>query len=168
MSWETSDKPSFNFRLYLEYLVYLVFRAIEELIYAIPRYEWSLAVGSFLVRIMFFAATDRRNVAIEGNALVFPIGGKRMDDGLYECEFCDEIPVQISGDLQNDLTVNSQRFHNVFEKWLRENPEQGFWMHRKLGRKSKRLKSGTIERDRNFQMTRSEMRAYGQRRHEGF
>lgn len=123
MSWETTDKPSFGFRLYLEYLVYLVFRVIEELICAILR---------------------------------------------YECEFGDEIPVQISGDLQNDLTVNSQRFHDVFEKWLRESPEQGFWMHRKFRRKSKRVKPGTTERDGNCQETRSEMRSYGQRRHEGF
>lgn len=77
--------------------------------------------------------------AIEGDAQVFPIMSIRTRDGRYRCVFGDEIPVQRTNDREDDLTVNSQRFHEVFESWLREYPEQGFWMHRKFKRK-KRLR----------------------------
>jgi KDO2-lipid IV(A) lauroyltransferase len=80
--------------------------------------------------------------AIEGNAFAFPVRAVRLADGKYKCVFEPEIPVQRSGDLVEDIRVTSQNFHNVFEKWLREYPEQGFWMHRKFRRKPKRKRSG--------------------------
>ncbi|MDQ7782117.1 MAG: lysophospholipid acyltransferase family protein [Desulfomonilaceae bacterium] len=78
--------------------------------------------------------------AAEGHARAFPITAVRTDDGRYRCIFGKEIPLQVTGDTQADLVVNSQRFHKVFETWLREHPEQGFWMHRKFERK-KRLRN---------------------------
>lgn len=324
MSWEYRDRPAFGFRLYLEYLVYLAFRIIEELICAIPADENALVLGRFLGRVMFLVAPERRQVAIdnlttafgrikqakeiralarsnfehfgmlaiefyrlrrwtedelaerlvitgkknfnhawspgssglyyvtghfgsfevlaamsrflgirgkllvtsvpnyfvnkymiferggsqsglqilphrgsvhsilealnggemvvvladqrgddtrptvvdffgqkvfangvfakfaiEGNSMAFPIRGKRMDGGRYECQFGDEIRIQLTGDTQNDLTRISQQFHDIFESWLLEDPEQGFWMHRKFKRKSKRQKNwdGTGEKD---------------------
>jgi KDO2-lipid IV(A) lauroyltransferase len=77
-------------------------------------------------------------LAMEGRASVYPALAVRTEDYRYKCIFGEEIPVQVSEDPNQDLTVNSQRFHNVFEEWLREYPEQGFWMHRKFGRKPKR------------------------------
>jgi KDO2-lipid IV(A) lauroyltransferase len=76
--------------------------------------------------------------AIEGNASVHPVIAIRTEDGHYRCIFEQEIPVQVTGDMQADLTVNSQRFHRKFEDWLRQYPEQGFWMHRKFRRKERR------------------------------
>jgi lauroyl/myristoyl acyltransferase len=55
---------------------------------------------------------------------------------MYRRVYEDEIPIQRSHDKDNDLMVNSQRFHQAFEAWLREHPEQGFWMHRKFKSKS--------------------------------
>lgn len=78
--------------------------------------------------------------AIEGKACVVPVRGVRMEDGRYCCEFGQEIPVTVTGDRLRDVTVMSQRFHEIFEKWLREHPEQGFWMHRKFKRKPGRRK----------------------------
>ena len=75
--------------------------------------------------------------AVEGNVPVIPLMGLRLEDGRYVCEFGEEIPIEVSGDLERDMAAVSQRFHNIFEKWLREHPEQGFWMHRKFGRKRK-------------------------------
>jgi Kdo2-lipid IVA lauroyltransferase/acyltransferase len=75
-------------------------------------------------------------IAAEGEAYVFPIIALRTPDGRYRCVYGDEIPIQRTHDKDNDLIVNSQRFHQVFEEWLREHPEQGFWMHRKFKRKS--------------------------------
>lgn len=343
MSWENSERPPFTFRLFLEYLIYLFFRAMEELICAIGSDKSALDVGRFLGRAMFVLANDRRNVAIEnlticfgstkhpaeirslarsnfehlgmlaiefyrlrrwtqdelaqrliitgkknfdfawspgnsgtlyitghfgsfeilaamsrflgirinllvtsvpnyfvnkrmifdrggsdsglnilphrgsvhrivdalrngeivvvladqrgddtrptvvnffgskvfangvfakmaieGNAMVFPIMGKRLDEGRYECDFGDEIPVQRTADRQYDLTVNSQRFHEVFESWLRENPEQGFWMHRKFRRKSKRKKRKEGPVSTYFSNQGDKMAQNRQETHEGF
>ncbi|MEJ2717001.1 MAG: hypothetical protein P8182_07655 [Deltaproteobacteria bacterium] len=78
--------------------------------------------------------------AIEGEACVIPLRGVRREDGTYCCEFGEEIPVAVTGDRMRDVTLMSQRFHMIFEKWLREYPEQGFWMHRKFKRKPSRRK----------------------------
>lgn len=79
--------------------------------------------------------------AIEGRAQTFPVVAKRLPGGRYRCIFEEEIPIQVSDDFERDLQVNSQRFHDVFERWLREDPSQGFWMHRKFKRKSRRRAS---------------------------
>jgi len=76
--------------------------------------------------------------AIDGRAPTFPVVAKRLPGGRYQCIFEDEIPIQVSNDFQKDLQVNSQRFHDVFERWLRDDPSQGFWMHRKFKRKSRK------------------------------
>lgn len=73
--------------------------------------------------------------AIEGEAYVVPLRAVRLHDGRYLCEFGEEIPVEVTDDRVHDLTVTSQRFHDIFEAWLREYPEQGFWVHRKFKRR---------------------------------
>ena len=101
------------------------------------------------IRVDFFGRKVLANgafakFAIEGNAQVFPIMAVRTHDGRYRCVFGEEIPVQISDNRHDDLIVNSQRFHSVFEKWLRDHPEQGFWMHRKFKRKKRLRKKKQI------------------------
>jgi len=76
--------------------------------------------------------------AVEGGARAIPARAMRTPDGRYACEFGPEIPIDRSGDVERDIAMNSQRFHQVFESWLREYPELGFWMHRKFNRKSRR------------------------------
>ncbi len=106
--------------------------------------------------------------AIEGNALVFPIRAKRLADGRYQCDFGEEIPIHISGDEQTDLIVNSQRFHNIFESWLRDDPEQGFWLHRKFRRKSRRLAHKSMTTPTNVSHKDFKQSACNQGGHEGF
>jgi Kdo2-lipid IVA lauroyltransferase/acyltransferase len=89
-------------------------------------------------------------LAMEGNALTFPVMARRTQDGKYRCMFGDEIPISVTGDLERDLAVNSQRFHEVYENWLRECPEQGFWMHRKFKRKLKKRKSTGLAKRHRF------------------
>lgn len=79
--------------------------------------------------------------ALDGEADVLPLIGLRAADGRYICEFGEEIPIEVTGDREWDLAVTSQRFHEIFEHWLREVPEQGFWMHRKFQRKTRRPKA---------------------------
>lgn len=105
--------------------------------------------------------------AIEGKALVFPIRGKRLDDGCYECEFGDEIPIRLTGDHQTDLRIISQQFHDVFESWLRETPEQGFWMHRKFRRKSKKRSNITSKQEHDLSANNHINVSFNRGRHEG-
>ncbi len=76
--------------------------------------------------------------AIDGKAHTFPVVATRLPHGRYLCRFEQEIPIQVSEDYHQDIIVNSQRFHQVFERWLREDPSQGFWMHRKFKRKARK------------------------------
>lgn len=76
--------------------------------------------------------------AVEGRAHTFPVVAIRLPSGRYLCRFEKEIPIQSTGNYEQDLVVNSQRFHQVFERWLRDDPSQGFWMHRKFKRKTKK------------------------------
>ncbi len=80
--------------------------------------------------------------AMEGKARTFPVVAVRTSDGRYLCRFEEEIPIQSTGDYEEDLIVNSQRFHQVFERWLRDDPSQGFWMHRKFKRKTRKKRIG--------------------------
>jgi KDO2-lipid IV(A) lauroyltransferase len=76
--------------------------------------------------------------AMDSGAHAIPLLGVRLDDERYLCEYGPPVPIQVSDDFQHDLEVNSQRFHDIVEGWLRRFPEQGFWMHRKFKRKSRK------------------------------
>jgi KDO2-lipid IV(A) lauroyltransferase len=74
-------------------------------------------------------------LAIDGQARILPLCTYRRDDGRYQSIFWDEICLELTGDRKTDLITVSQQFHNMFEKWLRIRPEQGFWVQRKWRRK---------------------------------
>ncbi|MEW6111575.1 MAG: lysophospholipid acyltransferase family protein [Thermodesulfobacteriota bacterium] len=76
--------------------------------------------------------------AMEGDAYCCPVRALRGEGGKYRVIYEEEIPIQLTGDWDHDIAVNSQRFHEMFERWLRETPEQGFWMHRKFKRRPKK------------------------------
>ncbi len=80
-------------------------------------------------------------IAIDGKARVMPLHTVRGDDGRYYSEFGEEIQVKLTGDRLTDLTELSQQFHNTFEQWLREHPDQGFWLQRKWRRKPSRRRA---------------------------
>jgi KDO2-lipid IV(A) lauroyltransferase len=77
-------------------------------------------------------------IAIEGKARVLPLATYRGDDGRYYSKFFEEVPIEPTGDKKADLIAVSQRFHDLFEEWVRSKPEQGFWVHRKWRRKRSR------------------------------
>lgn len=81
-------------------------------------------------------------LAIDGQARILPICTYRRDDGKYLSTLGPNIEFELTGDRKADLTALSQKFHDLFETWLRRKPEQGFWLQRKWRRKpsSKRHK----------------------------
>jgi KDO2-lipid IV(A) lauroyltransferase len=80
---------------------------------------------------------------IEGHARVLPLCTHRRDDGRYQCTWGEEITIHLVGDRIKDLTSVSQQFHNLFESWVRQRPEQGFWLQRKWRRRTSRKRSQT-------------------------
>lgn len=81
--------------------------------------------------------------AIDGEAVILPLCTFRRDDGRYQSVFGDLVRFKLTGDTREDLIAVSQQFHDLFEKWLRRKPEQGFWLQRKWRRKPSRRR-GTI------------------------
>jgi KDO2-lipid IV(A) lauroyltransferase len=80
-------------------------------------------------------------LAIDGQARILPLCTYRRDDGRYQSIFWDEICLELTGDRKTDLITVSKQFHNMFEKWLRIRPEQGFWVQRKWRRKPSHRRS---------------------------
>ncbi len=74
-------------------------------------------------------------LTIEGRARILPICTYRLDNGKYLSTLGPDIEFDPTGDRQADLIALSQKFHDLFETWLRTNPEQGFWLQRKWRRK---------------------------------
>ena len=83
-------------------------------------------------------------MAIDGEARIMPLCTYRLDDGRYQSIIGEEIRIELTGDQHQDLINVSQQFHDKFEEWLRIDPAQGFWVHRKWRRKSRRRKKGPV------------------------
>ncbi|MBI4963993.1 MAG: hypothetical protein HY913_12010 [Desulfomonile tiedjei] len=83
-------------------------------------------------------------MAIQGEAWILPLCTYRIGDGKYRSIFGDQIRFQLTGDPLTDLTTVSQQFHDQFEKWLRIDPKQGFWLQRKWRRKPSRRHSRKV------------------------
>jgi Kdo2-lipid IVA lauroyltransferase/acyltransferase len=73
-------------------------------------------------------------LAIDGEARILPLCTYRRSDGRYQSVFEDEIRIKLTGDRHQDLVNVSQQFHDLFAKWIRIAPEQGFWVQRKWRR----------------------------------
>jgi KDO2-lipid IV(A) lauroyltransferase len=70
-------------------------------------------------------------------AAVIPGFIVRQPKGKHKIIFEPEIPLQKSGDRQQDIQYNMQQFTNSVEKYVRKYPEQWFWMHRRWKTKPK-------------------------------
>jgi KDO2-lipid IV(A) lauroyltransferase len=64
-------------------------------------------------------------------AAVIPAFIIRRPEGGHKIVFEPEIVLQRSGNRQQDIQINMQRFTQVVEKYVRRYPEQWFWMHRR-------------------------------------
>ncbi len=76
--------------------------------------------------------------ALDGNARILPICTYRTAPGRYKTTFGPDIPLTPTGDTKADLIKVSSQFHELFERWLRIAPEQGFWFQLKWRRKKRK------------------------------
>jgi len=70
-------------------------------------------------------------IAARTKAPVIPAFIRRVDSGLHEIHIGDEIPLLDTGDKEADLTANTQAYTKAIENFIRQYPDQWFWVHRR-------------------------------------
>ena len=55
----------------------------------------------------------------------------RQGLGKHRLVFSEEIPIQRSGNLRQDIADNTRRFNQVIESYVRAYPDHWFWLHRR-------------------------------------
>lgn len=69
-------------------------------------------------------------LAMVSGAPILPVFCIRKN-GAHNLIVEDPIKLQISGDREKDIIVNTQKWTDIIEKYIREYPEQWVWMHRR-------------------------------------
>jgi KDO2-lipid IV(A) lauroyltransferase len=70
-------------------------------------------------------------LALKSGAPVIPAFMIRMESGRYKFHIAPPVDLDVSGDRERDLLVNTQKFTSVIEEVVREYPDQYFWMHQR-------------------------------------
>lgn len=52
-------------------------------------------------------------------------------NGKYKLHVTEEIPLAITGDTEKDIIVNTQKWTTILENFIRQYPDQWFWVHRR-------------------------------------
>ena len=55
----------------------------------------------------------------------------RQGLGKHRLVFSEEIPIQRSGNLRQDIADNTRRFNQLIESYVRAYPDHWFWLHRR-------------------------------------
>ena len=69
------------------------------------------------------------------------------ENGVHFRAKIERIDVPHSDDRNRDIQIATQRLHDMFERWIRENPEQWMWTHRKWARSTYRPLAGRTSVD---------------------
>jgi len=70
-------------------------------------------------------------MAIKTGAAVIPVFAHLNEDGTQEINYYPEVALEVTGDEERDVLVNTQRFTTIIENEIRKRPEQWVWMHRR-------------------------------------
>ena len=68
-------------------------------------------------------------LALKTGAAVVPTCIYLGDDNMQHMHLFPEIPLEISGDEERDVVVNTQTFTRFIEDQIRQHPDQWVWMH---------------------------------------
>jgi Kdo2-lipid IVA lauroyltransferase/acyltransferase len=80
-------------------------------------------------------------LALKTRAPVLPAFIHRLPDGSHELVLEPEIPLEITGDLDHDIEVNTARYTAAIERQVRAHPAQWFWVHRRWKTRPRELRS---------------------------
>lgn len=70
-------------------------------------------------------------IALKTGAPVIPVFIRRVDGYQHEILIGDEVPLINTGDKEADILANTQAYTKAIESFIREYPDQWFWMHRR-------------------------------------
>lgn len=70
-------------------------------------------------------------IAARAKVKVHFMGMRRLPDGRYVMEVSEALPLVRTGRLLDDLTANTQICQDVLEEFIRRNPGQWLWFHRR-------------------------------------
>jgi KDO2-lipid IV(A) lauroyltransferase len=70
-------------------------------------------------------------LAMHTGAPVIPGHVVRMDDGRYRFIFGAEVALVRTGDREQDILVNTQKFTSILEDTIRRYPDQWLWVHQR-------------------------------------
>jgi len=69
-------------------------------------------------------------LALKTRVPVVPVFMVREKGG-FTAKFLPEIPLKISGDKTRDVEDNTQQYNQIIESFLRQYPDQWFWLHQR-------------------------------------
>ena len=69
--------------------------------------------------------------ALKTKAPVVPIFIMRQKDRTHKIIIEQPIKLEITGDKEKDILINTANFTKVVEKYVRQYPSQWFWLHRR-------------------------------------
>jgi KDO2-lipid IV(A) lauroyltransferase len=70
-------------------------------------------------------------IALRTQAPVLPGYLTPMNGGRYKIKFLPPVEMIRTGDMEEDLRVNTQRFNDILEQIIREQPESWLWGHKR-------------------------------------
>ncbi|MCA9412256.1 MAG: lysophospholipid acyltransferase family protein [Candidatus Omnitrophica bacterium] len=89
----------------------------------------SVSVEFFGQPAMTHASVAR--LALRTGCEVIVCSGFRYPDGSFGGVFSDPIETVSTGDRERDILENTQRYVSVIEEYVRKNPQDWMWMHRR-------------------------------------
>ena len=76
-------------------------------------------------------ATAPIDMALRCGGLIVPVRCIRLPDSHFRVEISPPIEFAITGDRKTDVTAALVEINKIIENWIREYPEQWFWLHRR-------------------------------------
>lgn len=71
-------------------------------------------------------------LAMKTGAAVMPIFINYLGNGRHRLKCYKEIPVRITGSKEDDVIFNTQVFTRIIEAYIKENPSEWLWIHRRF------------------------------------
>ena len=79
-------------------------------------------------------------MALKTGAAIVPMHIHRNDDVTETLAIQPEIPLRKSGDSSQDISENLRAIKVIYEDWIKEYPEQWWWIHRRF-RRARRIEN---------------------------
>ena len=88
------------------------------------------------IPVLFFGTDAYTSIgpalmALRAGCPVIGVFMVRQGLGKHRLVFSEEIPIQRSGNLRQDIADNTRRFNQLIESYVRAYPDHWFWLHRR-------------------------------------